>query len=448
MNREQSILEFEQKIICLITERDAALKRAQELEKENTELKNRLAFYEGPHTPPSHQMLKPKDKEKSEPKKRGAPQGHRGATRVIPEPDATEHVSAHICPKCNHDPGKRVGTKKKIVEEIVEPPKIKVTEYILDEYDCQNCGEKFTATHEDCPQKGNFGVNLLTYTTMLKYYLRGTLRRVEEFMLHQNGFEISTKGLMDAYLRVGDACETDYDKMVEKVRNARWRHIDETGIKINGETAWLWIFRTDEGDVLVVIRKSRGSNVVREILGENHIGPDVVDGWAAYNFIKTIQRCWSHLLREVDDSRDISENGMRLSDEIHSMFSELKTVLDKDPPIEERKRLKAKCDHNIEALVERYDKFKELEKPVGYLRGGLGNWYTCLLYPGMEPTNNLGEQAMREHVVMRKIIGCFRSENGSQNYQYIASMLASWNLQGKNMFVELEKLLRRELCLS
>jgi transposase len=66
----------------------------------------------------------------------------------------------------------------------------------------------------------------------------------------------------------------------------------------------------------------------------------------------------------------------------------------------------------------------------------------------MEPTNNLGEQAMREHVVMRKIIGCFRSENGSQNYQYIASMLASWNLQGKNMFVELEKLLRRELCLS
>jgi hypothetical protein len=74
--------------------------------------------------------------------------------------------------------------------------------------------------------------------------------------------------------------------------------------------------------------------------------------------------------------------------------------------------------------------------------------YTCLLYPGMEPTNNLEEQAMREHVIMRKIIGTFRSENGSANYQYIASALATWKLQGKNPFEELESLLRMELCLK
>lgn len=432
----------------MIVERDAAIKRSQELEKENTELKRKLAFYEGPHTPPSHDTLKPRDKEKQEPRKRGAPEGHKGATRVVREPDAIEHVSAVICPRCSQDPGKSTGTKEKTTEEIVEPPKIKVTKYILDEYECQHCGEKFTAKHEDCPQKGNFGVNLLVYLTMLKYHVRGTLRRVKDFMLQQNDFKISTKGLMDAFLRVGDACKSEYDKNIEKARNARWRHIDETGIKINGETAWLWIIRTDQGDVLVVIRRSRGSNVVREILGDDHIGPDIVDGWTAYNFIKIIQRCWSHLLREVKDFKSISENGLRLSDEINSKFSELEAIISKDPSIEERKRLKSRCDHNMEALVERYDKFKELEKPVGYIRGGLGKWYTCLLYPGMEPTNNLGEQAMREHVIMRKIIGCFRSEKGSQNYQYIASMLASWKLQGKNMFVELEKLLRRELCLA
>jgi hypothetical protein len=67
---------------------------------------------------------------------------------------------------------------------------------------------------------------------------------------------------------------------------------------------------------------------------------------------------------------------------------------------------------------------------------------------GMEPTNNLEEQAMREHVIMRKIIGTFRSENGSANYQYIASALATWKLQGKNPFEELESLLRMELCLK
>jgi len=70
------------------------------------------------------------------------------------------------------------------------------------------------------------------------------------------------------------------------------------------------------------------------------------------------------------------------------------------------------------------------------------------LYPGMQPTNNLGEQAIREHVIMRKIIGTFRSIEGSENYQYIASMFATWGLQGKNIFEELVKLLRKELCLS
>ena len=66
----------------------------------------------------------------------------------------------------------------------------------------------------------------------------------------------------------------------------------------------------------------------------------------------------------------------------------------------------------------------------------------------MEPTNNLGEQAMREHVIMRKIIGTFRSENGAENYQYIASMMATWKLQSKDVYKELEDLLRKELCLN
>ena len=43
----------------------------------------------------------------------------------------------------------------------------------------------------------------------------------------------------------------------------------------------------------------------------------------------------------------------------------------------------------------------------------------------MEPINNLDEQAIREHVVIRKINGTFRFESGSQNYQDIASLLSA-----------------------
>jgi len=99
------------------------------------------------------------------------------------------------------------------------------------------------------------------------------------------------------------------------------------------------------------------------------------------------------------------------------------------------------------ALTEQFSKFNELKQPVTYIRNGLGNWYTCLLYPGMEPTNNLSEQVIREHVLMRKIIGTFRSEVGAEYYQYIASVFATWRLQGKDVYDELKKLLVNELCL-
>ncbi len=88
----------------------------------------------------------------------------------------------------------------------------------------------------------------------------------------------------------------------------------------------------------------------------------------------------------------------------------MREFLDKEPPIEDRKQMKKQWDTEMAQLLERFTKYEGLHKPMTYIKNGLGCWYTCLLYPGMEPTNNLGEQAMREHVIMRKVIGTFRSE--------------------------------------
>lgn len=450
MKSDKFIAQLEQRILKLIAERDQAIERAEKIERENISLKKKLAFYEGPNVPPSVETLKTKMKkvEKSKKKKRGAPKGHRGATRKIPEPDKIIPVPAACCPRCDQDPGEPIGTKKNIIEELVTPPKIEVIQYDLDIHECQHCNLKFTAKHEDCPTKGNFGVNLLVYSTMLKFHLRGVLRKVQDFLFHYNGFKISTKGLMDMLLRVGDTCKSEYNRTIMKIRSADWVHIDETGISINGEKWWIWIFRTKNNDILVVIRKSRGQKVVKEILGDDFKGAVIVDGWKAYHYLEIIQRCWAHLLRKVDDYINTSKNGLGLSKEIHAMFNKLKEFLDKDPPVDTRRAQKQDFERKMKKLVDKYCVFDELHVPITYIKNALDKWYTCLLYPGMEPTNNLGEQATREHVIMRKIIGCFRSENGSQNYQYIASLLATWRLQDKNIFVELENLLRRELCLS
>ncbi len=82
------------------------------LRTENEDLKRRLLLYENLHTPPSLQRIKPVEKENHTPKKRGAPLGHRGATRIHGEPDEIIHVSTDVCPKCSHKLGIPVKTEK------------------------------------------------------------------------------------------------------------------------------------------------------------------------------------------------------------------------------------------------------------------------------------------------------------------------------------------------
>ena len=435
--------------------------KIQNLEKENQELKEKidilekkLVYYENPHTPPSARKLsegKVQDEEKSdEMGKWGAPKGHRGSTRLKPEPDEVIDVTANTCEKCgskNIQPLKDVN-KNTIEDFLPTEKKIKVTRFIRHKVKCMDCGYEFISKHPDCPQIGNFGIFLLVYVTMLKFHLRGVLRKIKDFLFYDNDFEISTKGIHDILLRVGDVCKISYEQSIERIRNAAWVHIDETGIKINEKKYWLWIFRTNDNEILVVIHKSRGRDVLLEILGENWDKPIIVDGWKAYWKYRIVQRCWAHLLREIDAFKDISDDGKQLSETIHHCFNSLKEFLAKNPSLSQREKQKTIFESEMKDIVEKYRMFKELRKPIKYLQNGLGKWYICLLFPGMEPTNNLGEQAIREHVIMRKIIGCFRSKNGAKNYQYIASLLASWKLQDKNIFEELENLLRQELCLS
>ena len=441
-NQDDYIVGMEHAIEILVAENSRLVELNTSLARENEDLKRRLILYENPHTPPSLQKFRPK--EDHAPGKRGAPPGHKGATRVHDTPDEVIHVSTEKCPKCDYSLGSPIRTEKRTIFDLPPPQKIVVRQYDLDVYRCKNCGSEVKSKHTDCPRTGDMGIYLLNYITMLKYNLRGPLRRVQEFLRINNDLDLSVKSINDALLRVGEASRSEYKAIRNRIRASKWVHIDETGFHVEGKKFWLWAFRSAENDILVVITDSRGKDVVKETMGEEFHGPVIVDGWRAYSYLTTIQRCWAHLIREVDAFRT-TEQGEKLADEIHSMFTELKESLESHD-MDRRKSSKVSFDRRMRELVDKYDPYGQLHKPVEYIRNGLGNWFTCLMYPGMEPTNNLAEQAIREHVVIRKIIGTFRSEQGSQNYQYISSLLATWRLKGMSMFVEMDKILRKELC--
>jgi transposase len=429
------------------------LKRIEYLERTNkeqaakiSELESEIKKYKNPHTPPSAQRFKKNPPKQIISNKKGAPFGHKGATRQTPEPDEIIDIKADFCESCNSYDLEIENVESTTIEDIPPPPKIKVTQYNVHFYKCRKCGHRFTAKDNKYtyPEEGRFGINLLIYVAMLKFSLRGVIRRIGDFAAAAISFVISPKGLLDMLYRVAEACKAEYLRILGRIRTVEFVYVDETGMRVEAANQWLWIFRSND-EILVVIRPSRGSDVLKEILGENTDIATINDGWSAYNIIAQLQRCWSHLLREVDDFID-KPGGRELSGIVHRKFNRLKLFLDKDPPMEERIPKKQIFDHEMEELLKKFTNFKDLKKPLTYIKNGLGSWYTCVLFSGMEPTNNLGEQAMREHVIMRKIIGMFRSQKGAENYQYIASMFATWRLQGKDIFQELGTLLKKELC--
>jgi septal ring factor EnvC (AmiA/AmiB activator) len=80
------IVELREKIAELERENAELKKQNVELTKIIKDLKAKLAKYENPHTPSSAQRYKKKSESKNSSKRRGAPNGHRGATRPTPEP--------------------------------------------------------------------------------------------------------------------------------------------------------------------------------------------------------------------------------------------------------------------------------------------------------------------------------------------------------------------------
>ncbi len=432
-----------------VEERDQAIQKLEVLLKENEKLKSKLRMYENPNTPSSAQRFKKAKKPKIESKeevKRGAPIGHVGTTREVPTPDEDVEVTSEACPGCHATLGEPIGVEEKIIEDVI-PEKRRVFRYKLYSYRCPECGKIIKSRNRNCPQKGRFGPNTLLTVAMFKFLSRAPVRKVAELMDMLFGMKLSPKAVLDMLKRTANACCSTYEALRERIRYAEWVHIDETSVRVNGKNWWIWVFRTDSDDVLTVIENSRSGRVPKRILGK-HPPPVIVDGWSGYNWIREKQRCWAHLLREAEAVKDKSPAGALLDESLHALYHDLKCALELEDQ-EKRNAAKRELESRIRDIITTCDDETEtMKRPIRYLRRGVGDWCTCLSHPGMPATNNLAEQAIREHVIQRKIIGSFRSEEGPANYACIASLLETWAYQGKDQFEEMHRLIQQELCLK
>lgn len=413
-------VEFER----LLRKKDRKIKK---LEEENCDLKKRLLAYENAHTPPSLQKKKKRIPRESS-GKLGAPKGHPKYERDIPEITEVKRHNIDTCPFCNY----KIDNKElleAIEEEIPDMKKIKVIKHLIEWAICPNCKKRVVAKNNASPDR--FGTNLKSHITLLRHDDRLPLRKVESALLRNHDFKITHTGIMKIIRQVAKKLKEPYYDIIKQVRSSTVVYVDETGYRLNGDQWWLWTF-VCENAILFVIRKSRSKEVVEEILGKRFNGIISCDGWKSYeNFSDRLQRCWAHLLRESFHLKEKYKDFEKFHEVLKKLFERIIEIRLKPPDEEKRRELAEEMRDNLLRTAKQIGRYIHFKKFAGKIENGLDYWFTCVKYLYVEPTNNFAEQALRELIVQRKIMGGLRSEKGAETLEIISTMISTWKKQDR-----------------
>ncbi|MDL0118736.1 IS66-like element ISH10B family transposase [Halobacterium salinarum] len=458
LQMEERIDELEEKIAQKDKRIEEQNERIEEQQERIEELETRLRKYENPHTPPSKRRSgtdeSPTSQDDEDDDVRtdggtpGRKDGHNPEWRSPPDPDEEIEVTSDCCPECGDHFDESVGVSPRLVEEVPDPQPPEVTQYNRHRYQCDSCGTETVATHPDCPDEGQFGVNVIAQSALSRYDHRLPYRKITDRFEQLHGLELSGASAWHATERAARAGRCEYEQIRREIQEAEIVHVDETGIKRDGDQAWIWTFRTDE-HTLYAVRESRGSDVPAEVLGEDFAGTVICDGWTAYPaFSSTLQRCWAHLLREAEDVASDHEEAEPVYRYLKQMFVGLQSWLETDPDPRARAQMHRACQDGLRSLVERSVTDEPVATLLGKIEGGLDHWLTFVGEPAVSPTNNAAENALREPVVLRKIIGTLRNDRGMFVHETILSLLATWRQQGRNPYEELTRVVHDNEMIS
>ena len=220
-----------------------------------------------------------------------------------------------------------------------------------------------------------------------------------------------------------------------------------TSFPHNAKLNWLWAFVTSTF-VFFTIQASRGSKVLREVLGEAFKGIIICDRFSAYvKFHKDracghIQYCWAHLIRDVKALKYaeaacgkgvFSRLARQRIGALFRLWHAFKRGhLAREALIEKAQpriaEMRALWEENLESP----------SKPVRTLcKGMLDKWdslFTFIYHEGVEPTNNLAERMLRHGVQTRKSSYCTRSEQGQLMLARFFTVVGTCRLQGRSAF--------------
>jgi transposase len=434
-----------QNLIDALLQRIAALEQAvATLQDENRLLREQLEQQQRTNARQAAPFRRRESKKvpEGEKKRPGRKPGHPGECRAVPE-----HVDQEIeqplcgCPNCG-GPVSDCRAVEQFIEEI-PPVHPRVVRLVTWEGHCPKCGDVHS-THPLQTSRGRgaakvqLGPRALAIATALNKHFGLSMRKTCQVLGKLFALKLSPGGLSQAMDRVADRLADKYEALQEDIRGAPATFADEPRWWAGEPGWWLWTFTT-ANETLFHVDKSRGSAVVRKILGDDYQGVLVSDCLSTYDPPDCRKhKCIAHHLQAIAKAKELP--GHADSDYLRQWILLFKIViilhrlaaegkLDAASLAERRTHLESWIDRLLDESVAGEGEVRirnRLSKQRPHLIG-------CLYDLAAEPTNNRAERSLRPAVIARKISCGNKTDRGRLTWQILASLAATCAQRGHDL---------------
>jgi transposase len=408
--------------------------------------------------PPSSDIVKPpkpappQGEDKRSP---GGQPGHPRHSRSLFGPESLNGGSfdhrLDCCPDCGC-PVQPLDRPARLVQQIDVPAApVVVEEHRAHACWCPACGKAHYAPLPEHIEVGDLvGPRLTTLIAYLKGVCHASFSTIRKFLRDVAQVTISRGQLAKVIARVSEALAGPYDELLTRLPDEPILNVDETGHKDQGERMWTWCFRASLY-TLFKIDPTRKAEVLIEVLGEEFDGVLGCDYFSAYRrymrqFGVPLQFCLAHLIRDVKflttlASLDEVVYGTRLLLALKGLFAVIHRR-EQLPAEEFAEQLRQARELVLRAGARDVPESAPCQAMAKRLAKHGSAYFTFITTPGMEPTNNLAEQAIRFVVIDRVVTQGTRSATGQRWCERIWTVVATCAQQGRSVFEYLEQAVR------
>ena len=405
--------------------------------------------------PPSSDIVKPPKPgppEGQERRRIGGQPGHPKHERAAFPPESINGASVDyrldLCPCC----GDHLQPMPTIVPRVIQQVDVKDVPLEIQEHRghpgwCPSCQKMYEAPLPPGIERGGLvGPSLTTWIAYLKGACHASFSTVRKFLRDVLRVTISRGELARIIAKVSRALERPYQELLDDLPGQARLNVDETGHKRNGDRQWTWCFRAGLY-TLFKIDPTRSADVLIEVLGAEFDGVLGCDYFSSYRRYHRecgvlLQFCLAHLIRDVKylttlpDARDRAYGG-RLREALRSLFAVIHRR-EELPAVVFQNELEAARAEVLRCGTQDVPETRHSGNLAKRLEAHGASYFRFVTTPGLEPTNNLAEQAIRFVVIDRLVTQGTRSEAGNRWCERIWTVIATCGQQGRSVFAYLE----------